>query len=213
MFDLVRAGGFLMLPILACSVLALAIIMERLWMLRRPRVLPRNLVATIRQLATSGQLTPARVKAIRRSSPLGHVLAAGLANRSYPRELVKESIQEAGRHAAHDLERNLNTLGTIAAITPLLGLLGTVIGMIEVFSTITASGIGDPEVLAGGISQALITTAAGLAVAIPSLMFYRFFGSRVDSLVLGMEQEAIRLVEVLDGMRQSGPDVYGPEPT
>jgi biopolymer transport protein ExbB len=141
------------------------------------------------------------VVAIRESSPLGRILAAGLVNMKNGREIMKESIEEAGRHVVHDLERYLNTLGTIAAITPLLGLLGTVIGMIKVFAAITSFGVGDPTVLAGGISEALITTAAGLSVGIPSLMFYRYFRGRVNALTVNMEQEAIRLVEVIHGDR------------
>ena len=134
--------------------------------------------------------------------PLGRILAAGLSNSHHGREIMKDAIEESGRHVVHELEKYLNSLGTIAAITPLLGLLGTVIGMIKVFSAITAFGVGDPTVLAGGISEALITTAAGLSIGIPAMMFYRYFKGRVYSLTVDMEQEAIRLVEVLHGDRE-----------
>ena len=192
MFEFVKAGGWLMLPIIACSIAAMAI----------GRVIPRQLVAQIWQWAQQGQLNDERIRELRSGSPLGRVLAAGLINRNHPREVMKESIEETGRHVAHELERFLNSLGTIAAITPLLGLLGTVIGMITVFSVITSVGVGDPGQLADGISKALITTASGLSVAIPSLIFHRYFRGRVDELVVNMEQEAIKLVEVMHGERE-----------
>ena len=203
MFEIVKSGGWLMLPIILCSVVALAIIGERLWSLQRKRITPKHLVAQIWHLHAKGQLTPEQIESVRKSSPLGRILAAGLANMKHDREVMKESIEETGRHVVHELERYLNTLGTIAAITPLLGLLGTVIGMIKVFSVITSQGVGNPTVLAGGISEALITTAAGLSVAIPSLMFYRYFRGQIDSLVVYMEQEAIKLVEVIHGEREN----------
>ena len=202
MFEIVKAGGWLMLPIIACSVGALAIVSERLWVLREKRVIPRNLVAQIWQWARDGELNETRVRALQQSSPLGKVLAVGLINRHHEREVMKESIEEAGRAVVHDLERFLNALGTIAAVTPLLGLLGTVIGMIAVFTTITTVGVGNPSQLAGGISQALITTASGLSVAIPSLIFHRYFHGKIDALVVSMEQETIKLVEVLHGKRE-----------
>jgi len=201
--ELVKAGGWLMLPIIACSVVAFAIIVERLWALRRNRVMPRNLVAQVWQTYKRGQLTGANMKILRESSPLGKMLAAGLVNRNHSREVMKEAIEEVGRQVVHSLERYLNTLGTIASITPLLGLLGTVIGMIKVFTAIMTHGVGDPAVLAGGISEALITTAAGLSVAIPSLMFHRYFNGMVDRLVVGMEEEALKMVEVMQGERES----------
>lgn len=200
-FELVKAGGWLMVPILACSVVALAIIAERFWALRASRVVPSNLLARIWKQAARGDLTDEQIRALHQHSPLGRVLAVGLANRDRERHVIKEAIEETGRAVAHELERFLVALGTIAAITPLLGLLGTVIGMISVFTTITALGVGDPAELAGGISQALITTAAGLSVAIPSLIFYRYFRGKVDALILGMEQEAVKLVEIIHGER------------
>ncbi len=203
MFEIIKAGGILMLPILACSVLALGIIVERFWSLKPEKVLPKSLVAEIWNMVKNNQLDDKKIQAIYESSPLGRVLAIGLINRRHSRELMKESIEETGRHVAHELERFLNALGTVAAVTPLLGLLGTVIGMIQVFAVITSAGVGDPEMLAGGISKALITTAAGIAVAIPSLIFYRYFRARVDTLIVGMEQEAIKLVEVVQGEREA----------
>jgi biopolymer transport protein ExbB len=201
-FELVKAGGFLMWPIIACSIVALAIIAERLRAYRESRVIPKNLVAQIWKLHQKGELTPAHIKTVRASSPLGKILAAGLANRMHSREVMKEAIEEQGRQVVHDLERYLNTLGTIAAISPLLGLLGTVIGMIKVFTAITATGVGNPAVLAGGISEALITTAAGLSVAIPALIFHRYLNGTVDQLVVRMEEQALRLVEVMHGERE-----------
>ncbi len=191
-----------MLPIITCSIVALAITIERFWTLQKERVTPKYLAAKIWQWSKDGKLDENRIFQIRKSSPLGRVLASGLLNKNYDREIMKESIEETGRHVAYELQRFLNTLGTIAAISPLLGLLGTVIGMIQVFSVITSVGVGDPGELAGGISKALITTATGLSVAIPSLIFVRYFRRRVDGLVVGMEEEAIKLVEVMHGQRR-----------
>ena len=201
-FELVQAGGWLMWPIILCSVLAMAIIAERLWAYREKRVIPGQLVAQIWQLHQKGKITAAHIATVRSSSPLGRILAAGLVNRDHPREAMKEAIEEEGRQVVHELERYLNTLGTIAAISPLLGLLGTVIGMIKVFTAITSAGVGNPAVLAGGISEALITTAAGLSVAIPALIFHRYLSGRVDKLVVGMEEQALKMVEVMQGHRE-----------
>ncbi len=206
MLELVKAGGWLMLPIILCSVVALAIISERLWSLQVRRVLPRHLVAQVWRWDKIHQLDDERLRELQASSPLGSILAAGIINRHQNRDVMKESIEDTGRHVVHELERYLNTLGTIAAITPLLGLLGTVIGMIKVFSTITTQGVGDPGALAGGISEALLTTAAGMSVAIPTLMFYRYFRGRVRMLVLKMEQEAMIMVEIMHGTRKREDD-------
>ena len=203
MFELIRAGGFIMWPILACSIISMAIIAERFWSLRETKIAPTNLVANVWQWHKSDQLDAKRIQALRTNSPLGMILAAGLLNRKHSREIMKESIEEVGRLVAHGLERFLNTLGTISSITPLLGLLGTVIGMIKVFTVITSQGIGDPSILSEGISEALLTTAAGLSVAIPSLMFYRYFRGKVDDLVVTMEQEALKMVEVMHGIREN----------
>ena len=202
MFEIIRAGGWLMLPILACSVVALAIVVERFWALRRKRVVPAGLVDQVKTWARQHQLDDAHINAIGSSSPLGRVMAAGLVNRGFSREMMKESIEDVGRHVVLELERFLNTLGTIAVITPLLGLLGTVFGMIKVFNAITVHGVGNASILAGGISEALITTAAGLSVAIPTLVFTRYFHGRIDELVITMEQESLRMVELLHGDRE-----------
>lgn len=203
MLELIKAGGWVMIPIIACSIVALAIVCERLWSLRTRRVLPKNLVVQVWRLSQRERQDPEMLKRLRAESPLGRIVAAGLVNLHHDREIMKESIEDTGRAVVHELERYLNALGTIAAISPLLGLLGTVIGMIKVFAAITAHGVGDPTVLAGGISEALLTTAAGLVVAIPTLMFYRYFRGRVQLLVIGMEQEAMKLVEVMQGERES----------
>lgn len=202
MFDLIKSGGWLMLPIILCSIGAMAIIGERFWSLRKSKILPPDLVPQVWKLSREGKLDASALRSLKMSSPLGAVLAAGIANSKHGREIMRTSIEEVGRQIVHDLERFLNTLGTIAAVTPLLGLLGTVVGMIKVFSAIMMQGVGDPSVLAGGISEALITTAAGLTVAIPSLIFHRYFERLVDEYVLNMEEEALRLIDVLHGERE-----------
>jgi biopolymer transport protein ExbB len=202
MYELVKAGGWLMVPIILCSIVAMAIIIERLWVLRIRRVLPENLVAQVWQMHRSSQLTTSHINTLRKGSPLGRILVAGLINRSHSREVMKEAIEEVGRQVVHELERYLNTLGTIASITPLLGLLGTVIGMIKVFSAIVTAGVGNPAVLASGISEALLTTAAGLFVAIITLSFYRYFSGKVEKLVIAMEEQALKMVEVMQGERE-----------
>jgi biopolymer transport protein ExbB len=203
MFELIKAGGWVMWPIILCSVAALAIIGERLWSLQKKYVAPPNLLAQVQQLLARNELEPSHLVALRDSSPLGRILAAGLVNRDHDREIVKEAVENTGRHVVPELERYLRSLGTIAAISPFLGLFGTVIGMIQMFSGIGQHGVGDPSIVAAGISTALITTAGGLAVAIPSLMFYRYFRGRVNELLLEMEQEAVKLVEILHGERES----------
>jgi biopolymer transport protein ExbB len=200
--EILVSGGWLMVPIIACSIVSLAIIGERFWSLNSKKILPSELVSSVWKLHKANQLDKSKVQSLSNSSPLGRVLAAGIMNQSHGREIMKESIEEVGRQIAHDLEKYLNSLGTIASITPLLGLLGTVIGMINVFAAIMANGVGDPTVLAGGISQALITTASGMSVAIPSLMFYRYFRGKVDELVIQMETEALKLVEMMHGDRE-----------
>ena len=202
MFELLKLGGWLMLPILFSSVLAMAIIFERLWTLRPSRITPRDTLPQVWTWIKNNELNSARVASLKDESPLGKILSAGIVNARNGREIMKESIVEQASRVVHDLERYLNPLGTIAATTPLLGLLGTVIGMIDVFSVIMVQGSGSPGVLAGGISKALITTAAGLAIAIPTLIFHRYFTRRVDELVVTMEHDAIKLVEVLQGDRR-----------
>ncbi|MCB1692181.1 MAG: MotA/TolQ/ExbB proton channel family protein [Pseudomonadales bacterium] len=206
MLELVQAGGWLMFPIILCSIIAAAICVERSWTLRTSQIVPKHLLAQVWNWIKNNDMDARRLRELRQGSPLGEILAAGIANNRRGREQMKEAIEEAAGHVVHDLERYLNTLGTIAAVTPLLGLLGTVIGMIKVFSAISLEGTGNAQVLAGGISQALITTAAGLTIAIPALFFYRFFQRRVDELVISMEQEAIKLVEVLNNDRPDRAD-------
>ncbi|MFP6860815.1 MotA/TolQ/ExbB proton channel family protein [Pseudomonas sp.] len=201
MWELVKAGGWMMLPIILCSIAAAGIIAERLWTLRPSRITPPNLLGQVWKWIKDKKLNNQKLKELRANSPLGQILAAGLANSKHGREIMKECIQEAAGRVIHDLERYLNALGTIAGIAPLLGLLGTVLGMIEIFSSFMGSGMANAALLAGGISTALITTAAGLMVAIPALFFHRYLQRRIDELVIGMEQEAIRLVEVVQGDR------------
>lgn len=201
MLEFVQAGGWLMVPILLCSIVAVAISVERLWTLQRSRITPKNLLAQVWGALKNNEMDTQRLRDLRASSPLGEVLAAGIANAKRGREVMKEAMEEAAAQVSHDLERYLTSLGIIASISPLLGLLGTVVGMIQVFDALIVEGTGNANVLAGGISQALITTAAGLSVAIPAIMFHRFFLRRVDELVVTMEQEAVKLVEIMqDGV-------------
>lgn len=201
MFELVREGGWLMLPLILCSVIALGITLERLWTLRVKRVCPEHLLAEVWLWLKKGELDEKRIEALRRHSPLGRILAAGLAHRNDSRALMKESIEDTGRHVVHELGRYLNTLGTIAGISPLLGLLGTVVGIMKVFAVITAQGTGDAQALSGGIAEALITTAAGLSIAIPALIVYRYFRGKIDDLVVRMEADAVQLLEALGDPR------------
>lgn len=198
MLELIKAGGWVMAPIVALAILALAIILERFWSLRRKEVLPPGLGEEVRDWARGRELDPKHIDILRLNSPLGELLAAGLDVRHRPREIIKERIEDVGRHVAHRLERFLNTLGTIAAVTPLLGLLGTVFGMIEMFLDILTVGVGDANRLAGGIGQALISTAAGLCVAIPAVIFHRYLRGRVTGYVVDMEKQATALLDALD---------------
>ena len=211
MFELVQAGGLLMLPILLCSIIAAAICVERFWTLRTKQIIPANLLAQVWNSIKNNEMDNNKLRELKMGSPLGQILAAGISTHRCGREQMKEAIEEVASHVVHEMERYLNTLGTVAAISPLLGLLGTVIGMIKVFTAIRLEGAGNAAVLAGGISEALITTAAGLTIAIPSLFFHRFFQRKVDELVIGMEQEALKLVEVLNSDRgeraQSKPEM------
>jgi biopolymer transport protein ExbB len=186
-----------MAPIALGSILMLSICIERLYTLNTAKIAPPHLLATVWNQLKKGEFDETRLKTLRQSSPLGRILAAGLANAFLGREVMKESIQEAATHVVHELERYLNTLGTVAAVTPLLGLLGTVFGMIEVFAEIMVQGTGNASALAGGISQALITTAAGLTIAIPALVMHRYFVGKLDSIVVELEQETIKLVDAL----------------
>ena len=202
MFEIVQAGGILMLPMILCSVLAIAIIIERFWTLNPSRISPKNMLPDVWSKIKQNQLDAAELRDLRTSSALGQILAAGLVSAKSGRTIMVESIEQAAGHVIHDMSRYLNLLGTIAQITPLLGLLGTVLGMIRVFTEIMAQGTGNANVLAGGISEALITTAAGLTVAIPTYMSHRYFSRKVDSLVLSLEQESIKLVDAIHSDRR-----------
>jgi biopolymer transport protein ExbB len=211
MWEIVRAGGPLMWPIIVCSIGAAAIILERLWTLQDRRVLPPELTQKVWQLVETNQVNEKVISALEQNSPLGKLLAAGLANRHRPREIMMERLEDTGRHVIHELERFLNTLGTIAGVCPLLGLLGTVTGIIRAFNAIQAGGMGDPRALSGGIAEALIATAAGLCVAIPALISYRYLRGRVDRIVIEMEKNAIRIADAVEaaGRRERG---SGPAP-
>jgi biopolymer transport protein ExbB len=203
-FEFLKNGGWMMAPIILCSIAATAIIVERFWSLQQKRIIPTDLVPYIWQLHRENKLDNNAIRRIKTSSPLGRILASGLLNHKYGREMMKISIEEAGRQVAHELEYYLNALGSIATITPLMGLLGTVDGIIRVFSDISAGGMGDPSILSSGISEALICTASGLTVAIPSLFFHRYFERLVDDRVLRMEEESIRLIDIMQGDREEG---------
>lgn len=198
MWEIVRAGGLFMWPIILCSIIAAAIVFERLWTLQQRRVMPPDLTRRVWQLVEAGQINEKVIAALHDNSPMGKLLATGLANRNRSREILMERLEDAGRHVVHDLDRFLNTLGTIAGVTPLLGLLGTVVGIIKAFNAISLGGMGDPKLLSGGISEALITTAAGLCVAIPSLIAYRYLRGRVDGVVVQMEKDVVRFADALD---------------
>ena len=191
------AGGWAMLPILICSAVALAIVLERCFTLRRKSVLPPGLGEEVRNWARSGQLDPNHLSTLANGSPLGELLASALAVRNRPRELIKERIEDTGRHVVHRMERYLNTLGTIALIGPLLGLLGTVIGLIRMFMEVMRGGVGDPMKMAGGIGEALICTATGLIVAIPAYVLHRYFRSKVAGYCVDMEKQATELLDEL----------------
>lgn len=211
MYELLMAGGLIMIPILVCSIAALAIVFERAWALRRSRVAPQSIVNELLTSLKKKELNGRKLKELRDASPLGRILASGLLNARHGREIMKESIEEEASQVIHELERFLTPLGTIAAIAPLLGLLGTVIGMIDVFAEIQVAGNANNQALAGGISKALITTATGLTIAIPALACHRYFQRRVDALVVNMEQQALKLVEVLHGDRDT--DTSGVKPS
>lgn len=195
--EIVISGGVLMIPILLCSLVSIAIIVERFWSLSRSKILPSGLLRYVWDLYKTDALTMDKIMELRTDSPLGEVFSAGFVNQVHGREVMKDAMEEAGSKVAHDMERFLAALGTIAAVTPLLGLLGTVVGMISVFNQIMISGTGDANLLAGGIATALNTTAAGLAVAIPSMMFHRYFERQIDGIVVDMEHQCSRLVDAI----------------
>ena len=198
MLEFFKSGGVFMWPLLLCSILTLAIILERFWTLRVSRVAPRSLLSDVMVRLREDRMTLDYIRSMQSQSGLSFIFAAGLLNSKHGRRAMKESIQEAANHVIHELERFMSTLGTIAAIAPLIGLLGTVVGMIKVFNVLMEQGAGNTQLLAGGISEALLTTAAGLAVAIPALVFHRYFVRRIDELVVNMEQQSTKLIDVLN---------------
>lgn len=192
--------------IILCSVIAVSIVLERLWSLQQRRVIPPDLTRRIWALVEAGQVNDKVIAALEVNSALGKVLATGLANRHRPREVLMERLEDAGRHVAHDLDRFLNTLGTIAGVSPLLGLLGTVTGIIKAFNTIYTGGLGDPRALSGGISEALLTTAAGLLVAIPAFVAYRYLRGKVDGIVVQIEKDVVRFADALNDRMDTAPE-------
>lgn len=198
MFEILKAGGWVMFPLVLASVAALGIILERLWSLRRSTVIPPKLGAEVRAWARSPKLEREHIEKLRRNSPLGAVLAAVVSNRQRSREVIRQKAEDTGRQVVHGLGRYLNTLGTIAIIAPLMGLLGTVSGLIRMFLVITTAGIGDANALAGGIGEALVATAAGLVVAIVAYLFHRYLRGRVQDLAVALEQETAQLIDTLE---------------
>lgn len=204
MLEIVIAGGWLMLPIILGSAVAFAIVAERFWSLRQERIVPKGLFEQIQQWSNKGHLEPQHLEALQNNSPMGRILAAGLKQVGKPRGDIRAAMEEIAGQEVHEMERFLSTLGTIAAISPLLGLLGTVMGMIEVFTALMLHGSGDTSLLAGGISKALITTAAGLCVAIPAMFFHRMLLRRVDEIAVSMETQAAELLNWLTDMGGEG---------
>jgi len=201
MWTLIQAAGWPIWPLIICSVVSIAIIFERFIALRENVVAPKTLLPEIQASLKQGAITKDACTRLESHSPLGEIFASALCNTETSREVMKEAIEETGRAVAHKLERYLTTLGTIATVSPLLGLLGTVIGMVELFGAFTATG-HDVAMFARGISVALYNTAMGIVVAVPSMIFYRHFRAKVDSLIVDMEQEAIKLVEIIHGERK-----------
>jgi biopolymer transport protein ExbB len=201
-FEIIKAGGWLMLPIIACSIIATAICVERMLALRISKVAPPQLLGEVWGWIKNNQLDANKIRELKQSSPLGLLFAAGLSNARHGREIMKESLEESAAVAVHGMERYLNALGTVAVVAPMLGLIGSVLGIMNVFNEIRFHGTGDPGVLAGGISEALITTASGLLVAVPTTIMHRFFNGRITTLVLMLEQETLKLVDAVHGDRK-----------
>ena len=198
MLELIVAGGWVMIPILGCSVVAAVIAIERFLALRAERVAPTQLLSQVWNWVQEEGVTRERLEELRGSSPLGQILSAALGSADLGRDVVKDRVEDAAVQVLHGLERYVGVLGTIASIAPLLGLLGTVLGMMRAFSVIMLHGSGSASLLAGGISEALVTTAAGLMVAVPALVCHRFFERRIDSLAVDMQDRAVRLVDALN---------------
>lgn len=206
MWEILRAGGYIMIPLALMSVLSLAIIAERFWTLRKASVLPPALSDKVRQYARTHRLEAAQLRELEESSPLGAILASVLANRTRSRDVIRQKVEDCGRRVVHEMHRFLNTLGTIAIIAPLMGLLGTVFGLIKMFMVITSVGIGDANRLAGGIGEALIATASGLVVAIIAYIFHRFLRGKIQNLAIELEREAAELLDALEApVAQSAP--------
>lgn len=201
MWEIIKAAGWPIWPLIFASIIALAIIVERFWALRPEAVVPRNLLPEVQRWLGQGGVTQETCERLQQHSPLGEIFASALVNIDASREVTKEAIEESGRAVAHRLDRYLNTLGTIATVSPLLGLLGTVIGMVELFGAFTNTG-HDVAQFARGISVALYNTAGGIIVAVPAMIFYRYFRGLVDGYVVEMEQQAVKLVEVIHGERK-----------
>jgi biopolymer transport protein ExbB len=200
--NIIMAGGWLMLPLVLCSIAVIGISIERFWTLDPKKIAPKHQLAQVWSWIKNNEVSAERLRELKQSSELGRILATGLSNSRSGRETMKDSIQETANQVIHSMERYIGTLGTIAAVAPLLGLLGTVLGMIKVFVAIELQGTGNAGALAGGISEALITTATGLVVAIPAMIIHRFFIRRIDSLAITMEQEAVKLVDALHSDRR-----------
>jgi len=204
----VQAGGWLMIPLVLSSLVAIAVILALFMTLKKDKVIPDGLADKARKLAKSGKMTQGHIDQIEHGSLLGGVLATGLQSLGQPRHVMKENIEEAGRHAIHKMDKYMTTLGTVAAIAPLLGLLGTVVGMIVVFNEmLRQGGVGNPADLAGGISQALVTTAFGISIAVPALIFHRYFRGKINDYAIEMEQQAIRLLEVVNVQNRRATDM------
>ncbi len=193
-----------MWPIIICSIALVGIVLERLWTLQRKRVIPEELIKKVSQLADSNQVNPKVIEALERNSPLGRVMAAGLAHRHRGRAIMMERVEDTGRHVVHELERFVNSVGTIASVSPLLGLLGTVTGIIHAFTAVQMGGMGDARALAGGISEALVCTAAGLTVAIPAYVAHRYLRGKVERIVVEMEKVAVNFADSLGADEQGG---------
>ena len=204
MLSFIKSGGWLMIPLIICSVLALAITIERLWSLRRKNILPENLSAQVRYWVQQNQIDKNKLQTIGQQSPLGRLLAATITNAPLSIKETKEKIRDEAHYVLHDLQRFLTALGTIAVISPLIGLLGTVMGMIQVFTVIMVQGTGNPANRAGGISEALITTAAGMIIAIPALISHRYLVRKADELIIELEQETLALLDYLRTIKSYG---------
>ncbi len=203
MIDLIVKGGIFMYPIIICSIVALAVFLERLWVLRRKQIIPEEFIRNVREMLEKQKISEATFLCQNDLSSIARIFLAGLKSTQRGMWLVKEAIEERGSREAAILEKNVAILTTIANLTPLLGLLGTVSGMIKTFNAIAVHGVGNPAPLAGGIAEALITTATGLCVAIPTLVCYRFLKDKATALIFEMEENSIRLVELIENFSES----------